>query len=303
MKQVPLPPDRTLDSFDPLSTPIHSLVWGYPGCGKTVFGATFPRPHILNMDADTGDSVAWAVKEGIVPHDPSEIRYADIYEGITAEERGEYGFIKKPIALDRMQAKVNLWQNDGTLSGPESTLILDSATKTNEMMLRHGIQGYDTIGRSESWKSSLKMQVLVRAIQDYNPAKAYFLQFVEWTRTLGCNVVILAHCYMDENKSGHLIGLLPLLLGSLRQEIPGQFQEVYYMEAGVTGKPEVPCRILHTEPHKKVKVAKSRMGFLPATVINPTYAKIARARELYYSGAEQDKIEAILSADPRTVRL
>jgi hypothetical protein len=300
--RVEVPPDRTLADLSPDERAVHSMIWGDPGSGKTVLLSTFPGVHILNTDADIGDSVYWAIKEGICPHKPEEVIISDVYEGLTDDEKGEYGFIKKPIALDRMQQKVNDWFSEGRLSDASTTLGLNSASAANLMMLRKGIEGYGEIKRSESWAHSKRLQVLVRGIQDYNPAKAYFQQFAEWMRSLPCNVVIVAHTHEETNEAGFTTGYYPLLIGSLRQEIPGMLNEVWYMEAEGDTKGK-PSRVMYTNPFGKVKVAKSRMGFLPHKVVNPTYAKIVKARQLYYSGAGQDEIEAVLSADPRTVRL
>ena len=207
----------------PMDRPWRVLLWGPAKQGKTVRAHTFPRTRTLDFD-DGMLSVMWGIKVGIIKKDPDEIVYATIREGEGKGERGKHGYINIPAALDRATDQIDEWLKDEDWD----TLIVDSATSLNMFCLLKGTKSMGDEGYSESWAKSKKMNLLIPRIQDYGGAKNLFLQFVEWVLSIDRNVVITCHVHENTTGSGIIRSYQPLLIGSLREEIPKMFDEVWY---------------------------------------------------------------------------
>ena len=261
---------------DPTEDPLQVLLWGESGTGKTVRAHTFPRTRTLDFDGGML-SVYWAIKKGIIDKDPEEIISARIREGEETDERGPYGFIKRPGALDRATDQIDEWVED---FDSWDTLIIDSATVLNEMCMLKGMQGMKSMGLSESFNKAQTAKMYIPRIQDYGAAKNMFKQFIDWVRSIDKNLIVICHQYEDTTASGIVRMYQPLLIGSLREEISKDFDEVWQSFVGEDKKGNRQFMI-RTVGSKKYK-CKSRLGCLDDEEAAFSYAEIMKKVEAFW---------------------
>lgn len=249
--------------ISPLDGPLQVILWGPPGSCKTVRAHTFPRTKTLDFDGGLL-SVGWAIKVGIITD--KDLEYFDvgagnvarIREGEKSDERGKYGFIKRPAALDRATDAIDHWLED---LDSWDTLVIDSATALSEFCLLMGMKQMGELGLSETAKKAMKHSLWIPRIQDFGGAKNMFKQFMDWCRSLDKNLVVCCHEYEKTTKSGSLLAYQPLLVGTLREEVPKDFDEVwhcYWEGDGDDRKPMI--RTVGDRRHE----CKSRLGCLDA---------------------------------------
>lgn len=244
----------TLEEYEP-GAAIHCIVYGAPGSGKTVFAHSFPRTRTLDFDGGMG-SVAWAIKEGIIHKDLSEVVFETILE-----ENLERGRVTQASALDRATDTLDEWLKE---RDEWDTLIVDSATAMNEAVINRGLEINASLGMSRSVSESKKLGIRVMKMQDWGAGMNLFTQFIEWIRAdlPDKNIVLVCHQYENRDDAGNLIAYEPLLIGQLRQRIAKDFGEVYFIEqTGTKTKPRYELLTRKDSRH----VTKSRLGCLPVT--------------------------------------
>jgi len=96
-------------------------------------------------------------------------------------------------------------------------------------------------------------------IQDYGAAGILFRKFMKLCYGTGKNIVLICHQYEHTDKKGNLLGLEPMLTGALRQDIPKDFDEVWYSK--VKGTAAKNRGVFQTQPDPMRK-CRSRLGCL-----------------------------------------
>lgn len=241
-----------LSTYEP-SQAIHCIVYGAPGSGKTVFAHTFPRTRTLDFDDGMG-SVAYAIKEGIIHKDLSEVVYETILE-----QNLDKGRVTQATVLDRATDKLDEWLED---RDAWDTLVVDSVTAMNEAVINRGLEINASLGLSKSSAEAKRLGVRVMKMQDWGAGMNLFTQFIEWIRAdlPDKHIVVVAHQYENRDDDGNLIAYEPLLIGQLRQKIAKDFGEVYYIEQSGT-KQNARYELLTRKDARHV--TKSRLGCLP----------------------------------------
>jgi len=275
----------TLEDYEPADA-LHCIVYGGPGSGKTVFAHGFPRTRTLDFDNGMG-SVAWAIREGIIDKDPSEVVYETILE--TNLEKGR---VTEASVLDRATDTLDLWLAE---KDDWDTLVIDSVTAMNEAVINKGLEENARLNLSKSRSQSKTTMFRVMKMQDWGAGMNLFEQFIQWVRAdlPDKNIVVVAHQYENRDDAGNLIALEPLLIGQLRQKIAKDFGEVYYIEqTGTKGKPKYELLTRKDTRHvtkselltrKDTRhVTKSRLGCLP-TYCDASYSAIRKHVEAYWA--------------------
>lgn len=260
----------TLADFTP-SDYIHALVYGAPGSGKTVFAHTFPRTRTLDLDGGMG-SVAWAIREGIIDKKLEDIVYETIKETDLKK-----GVVQSASALDWATDTLDKWLEE---RDEWDTLIVDSATALNELVINKGLEANAKLGLSKSKAQAKTMGIRVMKMQDWGAGMNLFSQFIEWIRSdlQDKNIVVVCHEYQNTDDAGNLIRVEPALIGQLRQRVAKDFGEVYHAE--VTGSKDKPkFQLLTTQASRYV--SKSRLGCLP-TYMPAHYDAIRAAVDEYW---------------------
>lgn len=245
----------TLADFKP-SDGMHVLVYGPPGSGKTVFAHSFPRTRTLDLDNGMG-SVAWAIREGVIDKKLEDV----VYETIRERDL-DRGVVQSATALDWATDTLDTWLED---RDEWDTLVIDSATALNEMVINKGLEANAKLGISKSNAQAKSMGIRVMKFQDWGAGMNLFTQFTEWIRSElhNKNIVMVCHEYEKTNDSGAVVSVEPALIGQLRQRVAKDFGEVYYAE--VTGTKAAPKFQLMTKQANRY-VCKSRLGCLPIYV-------------------------------------
>ena len=201
--------------------PIHVLVYGEPGAGKSTFAATFPNPKIVMMFDPMGKETPY-LKKGRVTElvEMKNFRYRDILHPkkdvtITRVMNFFDADVTKPNAYEAFQGQIKAVAQD-ILNGKEEwkTLVVDSVTYM-ELAARklHQYRLNATAREPRQWFAG-STELLEEALM----------------MTLGalpCNVVLCAH--VDEDKD-ELFGTFvrnPMAPGRLRKRLGGAFQEMY----------------------------------------------------------------------------
>jgi hypothetical protein len=144
------------------------------------------------------------------------------------------------------------------------TLIIDSASALNDSVIIKALSENSRLKLSKSWELMQdRLGVTPMRQQDWGSAGSLFVKFLNFVRSVGKNVVLICHEYVDRDDSetgtGNIIAIEPLLIGQLRQKVPGSFDEVWY--AHVTGNRQEPKFKLQTTPDP-LRRLRSRLGCL-----------------------------------------
>lgn len=260
-------PDRTFDP-DEIGRPKLTMIYGPPGGGKTVLASQYPAPQVW-LDFDQGiDSIFWAVKKGICPHNfPDDFRFA------TPEDEWDSQFkLVRASGYWQSVDKVNDWLSDEKID-TWRTLVIDPITTLNEMSMHAGLEisgRYPSPSKpySTSGKATKESGVLLIQIQDYKPAQSLIDQFARQLKKIckqhGKWVIFTAHLH-ERTKSGgvgdepSVIGVEPQLFGKQRRELLKEFDEVYYINnEGTKVNPEFKIQTVGDSFTR----AKSRFGCL-----------------------------------------
>lgn len=271
------------------------LIYGSPGSGKTVMASTYPAP-LRWLDYDEGwDSVLWAMKAGICPHKPEDIRR--VVPQDTFDKKGK---LVRATGYWQTLDAINYWISDEHI-GEWKTLVIDPMTTLNRFAMHAGLEISGTHLRSSgkdkaepSITTTQRAGIVVWGIQDYRPAQSLFDQILTFNEhslrkiAKGYNkyVVLLCHVYEKyraPDRIGdlpNLVGVEPDLMGRHRTDIPKDCDEVYYIRnEGTKKEPEFMVQTISDS----FTFAKSRYGCLdmrePAD-FRKIHAKVAS----FYSG-------------------
>ena len=116
-------------------------------------------------------------------------------------------------------------------------------------------------------------------MQDWGAAAILFMKFINWTRGLGKNVVLIAHEYHNTDDQGSLISIDPKVIGQLRQDLPKDFDEVWY--ARIKGTKDKSKGVFQTKPDPR-RHLRSRLGCLDADE-DANFAEIKKKVAKFYS--------------------
>lgn len=242
---------------------VQALLWGPPKSGKTVLAHTWPRTITLDFD-DGMESVITACRRGWIDKDPSELRYLTIAETDTAE----FGYVKRPNAMEQAVDYVNYWADDSRWDTWD-TLIVDSITSMGDYCINQALYNLGKLkGYSDSKQKSDRVKMRIMQRQDWNPAMSLLSNFINELREFDKHLLVLAHEHHETTESGAVVSKSPYVIGRvLRQDIPKSFDEVWYMSQDEDGNTEI-----QTRESRKI-VAGSRLG-LPNPLKNPSYSSI-----------------------------
>ncbi len=241
---------------------LHALIYSPPKKGKTVFAHHMPNTRTLDFD-DGMQAVEWAIKSGLLKKTMEEIAY----ETILPPRNEKTG---TPI-LDLAAKQVEEWIKEEDIP-PEKwdkiypqfwdTLIIDSATTLTEASIIKGLKENESLKLSKSW-GRFKGRGKVRPMrqQDWGAAAYLFMDFISTCRSIGKNVIVLAHEYHtyreDDEGNNTLVSIDPLVIGQLRQRFAGSFDECWYMRT--TGTRVAPKYEIQTTPDS-LRNLGSRLG-------------------------------------------
>lgn len=267
------------------------LLYGPPKVGKTVAAHAMPRTRTLDFDNGM-QSVEWAIREGIIKKDPSEIVYKTILP--------PPGQRQSTFVIDEAADTIDEWIADEDIPPEEwdrpypqfwDTLIIDGGTGLTEASTILGLKENNRLGLSKSWDRMLgskKLAVTPVMIQDYKSAQELFQTFINNCRSIGKNVVLICHEYYEyegEGENERLISVDPLLIGQLRNKIPKDFDEVWY--AHVKGTRQKPEYMFQTTPDSLHRLG-SRSGCLDP--VEPANFPAIKKKIAKYYNIPEDQI-------------
>lgn len=265
----------TLADVDPIGR-TEALIYGPPGCGKTVLASTFPPPFRW-LDADNGlKSIRWAYATGRTAltklEDLVAYRPTEALDGM---------YPNFPKALDLACDMIAHWFSPGEVE-KWNTLVIDSATELNAWAIYKGLHlngQYPTKNKPLSKSDEVNEQakaMLVTGEQDYKSAMGLFMGVITDIR-IDCakfnkNLVLLCHEWKDfeetDNGGQRLIACAPLLIGQLRTRIAKDFDDIWYMQVFNGTEYKI------TATSSPTTVAKTRWGSIPDLMKEPDYRKI-----------------------------
>jgi len=262
---------------------LHVLIYGPPGTAKTVISHQLPNTRTLDFD-DGMQSVEWAIKAGVLKRKLEEI----VYRTILPPKNARSGASVLDIATDTLDE----WVADEDIPPEEwdrpypqfwDTLIIDSASPLTDAVILKGLKENDRLKLSKSWSQYREGGVIPMKQQDWGSASSLFSQFINYARSIGKNVVLICHEYHNTDEEGNLLSVDPLLIGQLRQKLPGSFDEVWYTR--VEGTRQEPKYVFQTTPDPKHRL-RSRLGCLDP-IEDTDFSKIKRKVARFY-GVDED---------------
>jgi hypothetical protein len=240
---------------------LHLLLYGPPKRAKTVLAHHLPRTRTLDFDNGM-QSVEWAIRSGLLKRELNEI----VYETILPPENPKRG---TPI-IDAAAEKIDEWLAEedipdskwhGRYEKEWDTIIIDSASALTEAAIIKGLKENARHNTSKTWSKIQPGGIIPLRMQDWGAASQVFMNFINGVRSIGKNVVIIAHEYHNVTDDGITESIDPLVIGQLRQKLPGSFDEVWY--ATVRGGRKDPEFLFQTKPDTKRNLG-SRLGCLDA---------------------------------------
>jgi len=210
------------------------IIVGKQGSGKTSLALTCPA--IVHIDSfDPGGTVVLE----------EEIKAGKIL----ADTRFEVDSLDDPKAYNLYDAALTRRIKSGYFNFV-STYVLDSLTTLGTAALNLVIR--DRISKGKNLNET-------PAQDDWLPQMTKIKKVIQKVSTLPCNVLIMAHLQMKEDKVTETFHNQLLVTGTLQQQIPIMFGEVYVLETKET-KDGIK-RALLTQPFGEYnKIAKTRLG-------------------------------------------
>lgn len=263
---------------------LHLLLYGPPKTGKTVAAHSLPNTRTLDID-DGMQSVHWAIATGKIKKRPEEIVYATIKQPA--------GNFKSTYVIDAATDVVDGWLADENIPPSEwdkpypqfwDTLIIDGGTGMTEAAIVKALSENNRLGLSKSFeKLKEKLGITPMMIQDWGSAASLFMKALTQWRAIGKNIVLICHEYAETDENGTVLSYDPLLIGQLRQKIPGSFDEVWYMM--VEGTRKDPKYLFQTTPDSRHRLG-SRLGCLDP-VESSDFAAIKKKIAKFYGVNEE----------------
>jgi phage nucleotide-binding protein len=229
--------DALLDAIAPADeTPFKKvLVYGDPGCGKTVFAATAPKP--LFLDVEYGFESVYNHPE--LAKEARRMKFM----GIKAAE----AFADKVLA--------------GNFAEYE-TIVIDTITAMQDKALKEF-----TIAAYKK-SPNQREDAYTPEGKDYQRNTELMKHIIATLRDAPRHVILLAHVKEDKDERTGTVFLRPMLTPKLASKVLGDFGVVGYMSATGTGE----NRVRHLQVHPSPRVwAKSRVGGLPPVIKNPVF--------------------------------
>jgi hypothetical protein len=226
------------------------LVYASSGAGKTQFAASAPAP--LFLDCDLGEN------KYLADHHIPRLTYKgdeNIYETITADLRAAI-------------AAQDIFDADGGPYADRKTLVLDSWTKLNELLLSQACkansidQAVDRPGFDEYRMLQCRQQIIMKYLKQLSLARGFTIIVTALPMLEGSEDEKLKRDDKDANKKfgfDKIVGV-PNMIGKYRYAIGAEFTDVYYMEVVPAAHP---IRRIWTQPHAGY-FAKSRLGMPPS---------------------------------------
>lgn len=262
---------------------LNLLLYGPPGTWKTVTAHHMPRTRTLDFD-DGMQSVEWAIRQGIIKKELNEIVYHTIHVGSDRDE-----------ALNQAVDKVDEWiaeEDEPAWNKPYpqhwDTLIVDSASFMTDASIWLALSENKRLGLSKSMEEMVKglskekkergLLVKPMRMQDWGSSTALFMDAVAQWKSIGKNLVIVAHEYEKTDDEGNLLAVQPLVVGQLRNKLPASMDEVWY--AKIKGQKADAKAVFQTKPDSKREL-KSRLGCLDAEESGDFQAIKAKVAKFY----------------------
>jgi hypothetical protein len=261
-----------LGDFQP-NPRIKAIIVSSPKIGKTVGAATFPRANFISFDEEGLTSLKNPLMEAKFGFSKKGIMYE-----VFKDDFAPNGVVKAHKALDNacryfdacMSKTTQAWRSlsDGK-SYPVGvdmfdTWVIDSGStlvkaSTNKAIILAGSSAIPGLV-SSTWKKAQETGMMHRKLQDMGAERSMTEQFIDMVRRTDKHVLVLCHereVWEGEGENAKLIAITPLFTGQSTELIPGEFNEVWWVDTRPKG-PEV-LRLLQTVPSQK-RIAGSRLG-------------------------------------------
>ena len=240
--------DMTIDTAN-----YKALLLGDFGTGKSSFAATFPSPGFLF----SFDSGAYVYKDSGFE-----------YEKYPLSALGWIQFEKDCNEVCK-----------AALAGKYATIIIDPTTSMQEIAMERALQ----IDPKRSPSGGPLWNV------HYSIVKNLVGGRIRQLMNLPVNLLVIGHLrIVQDQDTGAIISIEPLLTGQLAETLPGGFGEVYcFFTRTKDSKPEYYLRTAPLGYYKARSTFAGKNSRIPLEVVNPTYEKLIS----YIKGAPTSPIK------------
>jgi hypothetical protein len=226
------------------------LVYGESGTGKTLFGATAPKPMFINIDHGL---LSLSERNIIVP----TINIPPMMKGIY---RNMMSIIAD--ATNRTGAFA-----PGAEFGDRQTLVIDSITGLANSQFLWDIMFHEGKRKPTEEKAQF---------DDYSAIRFRLQTLTEALKAVPMNVIVLAESMIeDDEDTGRKLGTVNML-GSYRRAIVGAFDYAFLFatESEVRDGKKINVWTAHTRPFLYWKAKTRSDDSMPERIVDPTWAKL-----------------------------
>lgn len=244
--------------FDRISTVaerpdnLKCLIYGLPGVGKSVFAAKFPNPLILDSEHGT---------RSLVNHpELAEVRVLPINSFSDVE-----------------QVFWELRKGDSDIAKWTKTVVIDSISELQKRQLDEML--------TQAAKTDSRRNVNLPYQQDYLVNTNALRRMTFAFRDLDINFVITAHSIEEKDDSTGVLFIRPDVTPKLARTLEGVMDVMGFLSIDYSQDGKA-VRKLQVHPERRVK-AKTRVGGLPASIINPEPSMLLEANRTNGQSAEK----------------
>lgn len=225
----------SIGTVEEVADKVRVLVYGNPGVGKTVFGATAPNPLFLDVERGTislRNHPEYA-KTKVLPIKA----FSDLYDLFWKIQEGHPFF----DSID--------------------TFVLDTVSELQKKQMDELLK--QAAKRDKNRNPYLPFQADYK--ENTEAIRRLILAFLDIDKHL----IILCHAMEDKDDTGTII-MRPAVTPKLSGTLEGIVDVLGHMTAEMDDKGGIEKRYLQVAPSRRVK-AKTRLGGLPGMIENPTF--------------------------------
>lgn len=178
--------------------PMHCIIYGLAGCGKTHLAASFPKPMaVIDLDNKYDPMIG----KGDI----------DLFPFYFTDDNSARMYIPQIFQKIKALGKDNKYK----------TIVIDSITALDRMLERYVFAVYGNAKQAGDRST----------MQNYGDMKRWYRTFFPCLRSIRDSyILLLAHEQAKEDEDGKMINIRPFITGKMGDELSSIFEHTFHMK-------------------------------------------------------------------------